>query len=106
MATLVTVTCDRCGAIIPKGAKNGGISATLDAPSYESLVRSMWELCESCFDHVLGRIGDIAGEPAEKWVRPEAGLKDEDRFPDKAEALRVLELTRAMALADAGEGAE
>lgn len=99
MATLVTVTCDRCGAIIPKGAKNGSVSATLDAPSYESLVRAMWELCESCFDHVLERIADIAGEPSEKWVRPEPTLdKDKEQARDM--------LLKAAAQVDAGEGAE
>lgn len=75
MATTVTVTCDRCGSIIPEVEGEGRrligtIGATLER-SYESLQRSEWQLCASCFEHITERIGDIAGVPSADWRRPE-----------------------------------
>jgi hypothetical protein len=97
MATTVTVSCDRCGSIIPKGGQRGSLMASLDE-RYETLARSQWELCQGCYEHTLERIGDIAGVPSEDWRRPEASLEDEERFPDKTEALRVMKATAIAAL--------
>lgn len=93
MATLVTVSCDRCGSIIPEVVANGvrligTIAAHLDR-SYEGIARSEWQLCASCYEHVTERIGDIAGVPSEDWRRP-----PETMAADKEQALRVLERSR------------
>ena len=94
MATLVTVTCDRCGSIIPQGARKGQLSADL-SERWESVSRSHWEVCESCYDAITERIGDVLGVPSEDWRRPPEPTEAE---PDPiAVAQRVL---------DGGEGPE
>lgn len=77
MATTVTVTCDRCGSIIPESGGEGRrligmVSVTLER-SYESLQRSEWQLCASCLEHTAESIGDIAGVPSTDWRRQEPG---------------------------------
>ena len=91
MATLVTVTCDRCGSIIPdegKGRRRGHVQVFLQE-HYDDVERSTWELCGDCTAIVAQGIADIAGVPASSWRRP---AESTDAEPDPiAVAQRVLD---------------
>lgn len=71
MATLVTVSCDRCGSIIPEGADRHTASADVRTAGYDSILRESWELCCECFGLVHRTLLDRCGTASDSWKRPE-----------------------------------
>lgn len=86
MATLVTVSCDRCGSIIPKEDDRHTASVDVRTAGYDGILRESWELCCECFGLVHRTLLDRCGPASDSWKQPEPSLK--------AEALRAMERSR------------
>ena len=81
MASTTTTTCDRCGVVISTSRDRSvapvGFVQVSSQVVYRDTHRASWDLCDPCYQSVVGILIAEVGRPEDEWSAPAGEPEDE-----------------------------